>query len=288
MNLNPTHIIAPSQIHSPSWQKNYCVAVVVLCFLLISIQSYCQKELEAGIFAGDSYYLGDLNPDVHFRNAQLAYGAFARYNIDDRWAVKLAVTKGQVKGYSSKTGFLPGRNLQFASPIWDCSISGEFNFFNYFTGSRYNWITPYIYAGIGVFYFDPVSGGQRLRSLGTEGQNVGFEGRKPYSQTEVNIPFGLGVKVSLGRKICITAFWELHKTFTDYIDDVSTTYYLVGPVIDQNKPDEILSDPTRTHLPGMQRGNPKNYDWYSFSGLTVSYKFTLHGSRKCKENSYHG
>jgi hypothetical protein len=78
----------------------------------------------------------------------------------------------------------------------------------------------------------------------------------------------------------------MHKTFTDYIDDVSTTYYLVGSAI---KPDDqagMLSDPTRNHFAGMQRGNSKSNDWYSFSGLTVTYKFDLKGRRKCKENRH--
>jgi hypothetical protein len=96
----------------------------------------------------------------------------------------------------------------------------------------------------------------------------------------------LGVKVSISKKIGLTAFWEMHKTFTDYIDDVSSTYYLTGSVIDPNDQSGMLSDPTKNHLPGMQRGNPKTNDWYSFSGLTVTYQFTLRGGRKCKVNKH--
>jgi hypothetical protein len=257
----------------------------LLC-LFANLQAQAQNNIEVGLFIGDAYYLGDLNPDVHFRNAQLAYGVMARYNLDDRWSVKLGITRGTVKGNSEQANFLPGRNLQFESPITDFSLMGEFNFFSYFTGSRWNWITPYLYAGVGGFIFQPTSGGTKLQPLGTEGQNVGYEGRTPYKTIEVNIPFGLGVKVSIGKKIGLTAFWEMHKTFTDYIDDVSTTYYLIGTAI---KPDDqagMLSDPTRNHLSGMQRGNSKSNDWYSFSGLTVTYKFDLKGRRKCKENRH--
>ncbi len=243
-----------------------------------------QTDMEAGPFIGDSYYLGDLNPNIHFLDAQLAYGAMARYNFDDRWSIKLAITHGKVEGNSKNTNFLPGRDLSFESPINDLSVMGEFNFFSYFTGSRWNWITPYLYAGIGAFLFQPESGGVKLQPLGTEGQKSGYDGRKPYKTWGVSIPFGLGVKVSVSRKIGLTVFWEMHKTFTDYIDDVSTTYYLNGPAITQNDTGGNLSDPTKNHLPGMQRGNPNNYDWYSFSGLTVTYKFSLKGSKRCKDN----
>jgi len=264
-------------------------------FLIPLLLFYCicwvqevnaQSSMEAGLFFGDSYYLGDLNPDVHFKMAQLAYGAMARYNIDDRWSLKLGVTRGKVKGNSDKTNFLPGRSLNFESPITDFSVMAEFNFFPYFIGSRWNWITPYLYAGIGGFTFQPTSGGTKLQPLGTEGQNIGYAGRKPYSTIGVNIPFGLGLKVSIGKKIGLTAYWEMHKTFTDYIDDVSTTYYLNGSAIGPNDIGGLLSDPTRNHVPGMQRGNPKTNDWYSFSGVTISYKFNLKGSRKCKENKH--
>ncbi|MCX6247468.1 MAG: DUF6089 family protein [Bacteroidetes bacterium] len=259
---------------------------IFLFCLVMNPSAKAQVTLEAGVFLGDAYYLGDLNPDVHFRMAQIAYGALVRYNIDTRWALKLGITRGKVKGNSEKSNFLPGRNLQFESPITDFSVTAEFNFFEYFTGSRWNWITPYLYAGIGGFIFQPTSGGANLRSAGTEGQNIGYEGRKPYNTIGVNIPFGLGVKVSIGKKVGLTLFWEMHKTFTDYIDDVSSTYYLNGPAIDPNDQNAILSDPSRSHTAGMQRGNPKSNDWYSFSGITVTYKFDIRGSRKCKENKH--
>jgi hypothetical protein len=268
-------------------KRGYLFFVLVVLFSVWTGQkAVAQVDLEVGGFVGDSYYLGDLNPSMHFRSAQIAYGALVRYNIDERWAVKLGVTRGKVKGNSEKSNFLPGRNLQFESPITDFSVMAEFNFFPYFTGSRWNWITPYLYAGIGGFAFRPTSGGADLRSAGTEGQNIGYNGRKPYSLLSFNIPFGLGVKISLGKRFGMTLFWEMHKTFTDYLDDVSSTYYLNGPAIDPNDQAAMLSDPTRSYTEGMQRGNPKSKDWYSFSGVTISYKFTIRGSRKCKENRH--
>jgi hypothetical protein len=75
----------------------------------------------------------------------------------------------------------------------------------------------------------------------------------------------------------------MHKTFTDYLDDVSQTYYLNSH---SNDPASYLSDPTLNHQPGMERGDPNNQDWYSFSGLTLTYKFNIHGSRKCRETKF--
>jgi len=243
--------------------------------------------MEVGVFVGDSYYIGDLNPNLPFKQAQLAYGIIGRYNLDARWTVKLSASRGTVKGNGKDKDFETGKGLSFESPITDVSATVEFNFLNYFTGSRGEIISPYLYGGIGFFFFDPKSGSTSLRSLGTEGQNIGYEGRSPYSTTGLNFPFGLGVKFSLGRRFCISAFWEMHKTFTDYIDDVSTTYYLNGSLINPTDQAGNYSDPTRNHKPGMERGNSRTKDWYSFSGAALTYKFDIRGKKRCKDRPYH-
>ena len=266
------------------FRRQYWLLRILIFSLLFTIANRSfPQTFEVGLSGGDSYYLGDLNPGKHFQYPQLAYGMLIRYNFDSRWTVKLSGSRGVVKGNSATSTFLPGNKLTFESPITDISGMVEFNFFDYFTGSDRDYFTPYIYAGFGVFWFNPKSDGQVLRSLGTEGQNVGFQGRRPYSTLSVSIPFGLGVKYSLSKRFCIAAFWEMHKTFTDYIDDVSTTYYLNGPLIDPNDQTSVLSDPSRDHQPGMQRGNSSNTDWYSFSGLSLTYKFSIRSKRKCRD-----
>ncbi len=258
-----------------------------ICALLVGM--FCMygsrvsaQNLEAGLFGGAIYYIGDLNPGTPFLNPGLAYGVLARYDIDDRWAVKVSVSHGKVQGNSTQSKYMPERNLAFGDQITDFSAVAEFNFFNFYIGSHKNWINPYIYAGFSFFLFNPKNG-VVLRDLGTEGQNIGYEGRKPYNTYSFGIPFGLGVKISLTGRLALAVFWEMHKTFTDYIDDVSTTYYLDGHSIDPNVPYQVLSDPTRSYSPGMQRGNSRTNDWYSFSGVTLSYKFNLLTRKRCKD-----
>jgi hypothetical protein len=259
--------------------------ITIFFIQLISFpsDSFSQATFEVGPYAGVSYYLGDLNPGKHYQFPQIAYGAVIRYNFDLRWTVKLSGFYGKVKGQSAGSTFLPGNGLSFSSNITDISATAEFNFLDYFTGSHREYFTPYIFAGVGVFWFNPEANGRSLREAGTEGQNSNYEGRKPYATTALGLPFGVGVKYSLSKRICIALFWEMHKTFTDYIDDVSKTYYLHGPAIDPNDATAVLSDPLRTHEPGMQRGNSGTKDWYSFSGFTVTYRFVIHTGKKCRD-----
>jgi len=242
-------------------------------FILFSV-TVTGQDMEFGITGGGSYYLGDLNPGTPFTDIKPFFGVLARYDIDTRWAVKLALMKGAVAADASQGNpFIQTLGLSFTSNITDISAVAEFNFFPYFTGSERNWISPYIYAGVSVFLFKPMNNGISLVTVGTEGQKIGYNGRQPYSLVGFSIPFGIGAKVSLAKRLGMQVFWEMHKTFTDYLDDVSTTF--VSGV--------EYSDPLGTHQTGMQRGDPNNMDWFSFFGVSLTYKFNLTGSKKCKD-----
>jgi Domain of unknown function (DUF6089) len=255
-------------------------AFLVLFISVIGLASMAQT-MEVGPYGGVSYYLGDLNPGVHFMSSKPAYGVIARVNFNPRISVRGGFYRGHVAGDDMKSQVNENRDLNFKSPITDISVVGEFNFFEYFTGTKRDRLSPYIFAGVGICLFNPESDGVKLKDIGTEGQNVGFDGRKPYKLVSFSVPFGIGVKFSLNSRFGLTAEWGMRKTFTDYIDDVSTTYYLDGSQINSSNVDEVLSDPTMSHDPYMERGNPATNDWYNFTGLTLTYKFKLFGGRKC-------
>jgi hypothetical protein len=256
--------------------------LVILC-LCFSVGMTLGQFLEVGAFGGVSYYKGDLNPAYDFLGSKAGYGVVARYPIGTRWAVKASGYFGKVTGDDYKSNYLETRGLSFESRITEIATILEFNFFDYFTGSKRDDISPYIFVGLGFFTFNPQTGGIKLQSLGTEGQNVQFAGRKPYNLYSFSMPFGFGVKYSLNSRFSLGFEWGMRKTITDYIDDVSTTYYLIGSQIDANNDAEILSDPTQLHQPMQERGNPETNDWYNFTGMTLTYKFRLFTGRKCPD-----
>ena len=61
--------------------------LTALVFTLVGTFSYSQTA-EVGVFGGLSYYLGDLNPGIHFLLAKPAWGVLARVNHDSRWNVR--------------------------------------------------------------------------------------------------------------------------------------------------------------------------------------------------------
>ncbi|GAB4316112.1 MAG: DUF6089 family protein [Bacteroidales bacterium] len=255
---------------------------------LISLQGFSQ--LEVGLFAGGSYYIGDLNPTVPFLMTRPAYGAVARYTLSSRWVARVNAFQGKVEGDDNVSNFLPERNLSFNNKVTELAGTMEFHFLPYFNGSLKQYFTPYIFAGAGFFYHKPQSGETDLADFGTEGQNNteflpdGVE-RPGYSKFVPSIPFGIGVKYSFTQFISASLEWGMRKTFTDYIDDVSTTYYLPSN-LDPSHPDynaQSYSDPGRNHEPMMQRGNSATNDWLSFFGLSITYYIDLRNKNKCPD-----
>lgn len=236
---------------------------------------------EAGVFLGGSYYLGDLNPSKHFLQTKFAGGLIYRYNITPRWAFKVSALLGGLEASDAQSKANIDRNLSFRSYIFDFSTQIELNFLQYVTGDKKHFISPYIFIGASLFNFNPKAqfDGKwySLQSLGTEGQGTTLpDTKKPYSLTSVAIPFGLGLKISPVKFLCLGLEWGIRKTFTDYIDDVSTVY--ADPVTlaaENGAIAAILADRSLTlaeDRTGVKRGNARTKDWYVFTGLTVTFR----------------
>jgi hypothetical protein len=112
-----------------------------------------------------------------------------------------------------------------------------------------------------------------------------YPDRKPYKLTQINIPMGVGLKIILNDRFD-TGFELLYrKTFTDYIDDVSTHYIdpdlfdvylspedaLIARQI-HDKTMGIITPGLNRYEPGTQRGNSRNMDAYFSVLLKLTYK----------------
>ena len=260
--------------------------IISLVFNFASTAQQFKPNTEVGLILGTSYYLGDLNT-IHFNQSSATAGLVIRKNIDKRFVYKAEVMYLNLKSderQSSDTIALD-RGLHFRSPIYELSGQIEFNFLPYQSGNPlYTW-TPYVYTGISIFSFNPQAENINgewvdLQELGTEGQGTTteFDGntRSKYSLIQFAIPIGGGLKIAVNENFNIVLEYGARKTFTDYLDDVSTTY--AGPNINGSWPVEMsdlaqqMSDPNGTHVKDEQRGNPDKKDWYSFAGITLSFK----------------
>ncbi len=270
---------------------NHRIILLLIGTFAFSFSTEAQQfkpNTEVGILLGTSYYLGDLNT-THFNQPLPAVGLIIRKNIDKRFAYKAEVMYLNIQSderYSEDT-IAKNRGLHFRSPIYELSGQVEFNFLPYQPGNPlYTW-TPYVYSGISIFHFNPQAENKNgewvnLQELGTEGQGTTlFPEKEKYSLIQYSIAMGGGFKIAVNPSFNIILEYGVRKTFTDYLDDVSTTF--VGGVgnpypLDMSQEALAMSDPESTHTRGDQRGDPDKKDWYSFAGITLS--FTLNNNTK--------
>ncbi len=300
------------------------LGLLALTFTQVSVgQIGLLNQVEAGITLGPSNFLGDLGgtkgkgrpflKDNNFPMTKLMIGAHLSTYPSPAWGLRLAANYGTlsgedeiIKGQGGLEEARKFRNSNFRSRILEGMLVAEIYptvFFEYDAEEYYKKIRPYGIIGVGVFHFnpqgtDPLTGEYvNLAGLSTEGQ--GFEeypDRKPYRLTQLNIPMGVGAKYFMNDNTTLSLEVIYRKTFTDYIDDVSTTYidpdlfdkyFGVGSQKAQlarrmaNKTDQGGSM-SAGFEPGDKRGTATNMDGYYSIGFKVGFRL----GRSSEGNSY--
>lgn len=221
---------------------------ILFFFIIIQLNTYAQKKShEIGIFTGAAYYTGELNDGQPFYSPSIAYGLLYRHEINKRYALKLSGTFSRISAQDAMSDNLyqQWRGHSFSTFVSDFAAMFEFSFLPFMAASLHEYYSLYLTAGIGMFYMQSPA-------------------EIPIHPT---IPFGVGFKYGVSKRIVITAEWAYRKTFTDYID--------------QLPPDEY----TISNLPIKQSSYDKSKDWYSFAGITITYKFAL-GRNSCPAYGY--
>lgn len=267
---------------------------------------------EVFVTLGTSNFLGDLGgklkdgrdyspADINFNQSRLAVGFGGRYKIK-RWAnVAGKFSFLNVRGNDAEATniYRNNRNLNFKSNIYELSVRIEAGYQSTKRGAskygvRRNYgrmknITHNLYGfvGVGAFYFNPK--GQRsngdwvaLRPLHTEGQGLDG-GPKQYSKVSMSFPLGAYYKLTLNKKWSFGIELSYRPTRSDYIDDVSSSYYDPQLLGDAYGPLSVeMADPNLGLIPGAtmpagdgtpaQRGDTQR-DSYMSLEITASYIF---------------
>lgn len=272
----------------------------VLCYATVSAQRF-----HLGIFGGLAAYNGDLTEKIFPKKVTNgAIGITGNYELTDNIMLRAGYTFARVGGadrYSDDPEMLK-RNLAFETAISEFSLVGEYYLLNLYD----NRFTPYAFIGLGVFHFNPYAYNGTdekifLKPLSTEGQGVpGYPDRKPYKLTQLNVPFGIGVKYAFTDRLRLGLEGSFHKLFTDYLDDVSTAY--IDPndllaargqlAVDMSyRGDEVPGGDPNYPVKGYQRGGSGSKDFYYFTGLHITYRIGMDksGGRDrlgCPKNIY--
>jgi hypothetical protein len=254
------------------------IFLVGLLFPLLS-----QAQWNVNLYGGFSNYIGDLQSS-RYTTAQSngSFGAGIQYDLSGHVSLLSNLTYGRISaadGYS-KQADLRARNLNFESLIGEWNLLLEYNLLDL----HVHRLTPYVFGGVALFHFNPYAYdtlGKKvyLRPLSTEGEGLTqYPGRKEYSLTQLSIPFGGGIKYRISDRIVIAYEIGMRKTFTDYLDDVSTRYVDQGTLLAARGGEAVemayrgneLVDGKPYPADGTIRGGSKKKDWYYMSGLRVT------------------
>jgi hypothetical protein len=257
--------------------------LVFLCAFINSFNIYAQADrFEFGLQGGACNYWGDLSPKVVLKETHTTAGIFSRINLSSSIAWKNELNVYQVSGSDKNFDYNEGRNLSFSSQINEVASIIEFNFFKYGPYILDKKFTTYFYAGLSGFSFNP-----QARLNGTTYDLIDYKTENvAYSRIAVAVPFGMGVKWMLNKNFALEWQFGLRKTFTDYLDDVSTVYpdinarFNDGGLIGATLTDRTIETKgTPQNKMGYRRGNPDYKDWFMSS--TFSFVFRLNSKVKC-------
>lgn len=222
--------------------KYSIVFSLILSLLFTYNNTKAQKNLDFGLFAGASYYQGDINSSKLMYAPNFAYGAFIRYTFHTRWALRGSIFSGGLKGNDHNFNYLYQhfRRSTFSTPIVETTGQIELNFLPYRIGDKKKKWTPYIFTGATFL-------------IASYADHVYLPA----------IPFGLGIKANLTPRTGVGMEWAYRKTFTDGLDNLS--WY-----------EKIPTNSTDNgYLLMKQYAYYHQKDYYSFIGIFLTYKIRL-------------
>ncbi len=308
-----------------------CLLTFFLHF--ITFKGFAQNDLhsakwEAGFTMGPSFFLGDLGgnagkgtrfiKDVNLEFTKIVKGGFICVHPNDWLGFRLAAQTGFLQAEDDVINtkgifelFRKQRNLDFRSTLSEAYIVAEVFPFIYLKRNNEDYpgkLQPYFSIGAGVFHFNPqgsltdvngIKSWYYLKPLRTEGQGMDeYPQRRSYKLTQPIVLIGGGLKYFISEKVNVSFEILARKSFTDYIDDVSTNYidpdlfdkYLTpaNAAIARNIHDKVYGVVTpglSRFAPGEQRGNPKQND--SFFSMLMKVGFGL-GSNSANDLSKKG
>ena len=296
--------------------------ILITLSLFFSAKSFSQSLIfgnenartEAGINIGPLFFLGDLGghhgkgtpflKDLNLPLTKIMKGVFLTVYPNNWLGVRAAADIGELDGFDNIINtkgvnelWRKQRNLDFKTNISEAYIATEIFPLMLLHNGDEDYkprLRPYGVIGAGVFHFNPkgsltdANGNKTwyyLKPLHTEGEGFAeYPQRKNYSLTQFNIPMGFGAKYYISDRVNLSLEVLHRKTFTDYIDDLSTEY------IDPNLFDKYLSPANAAiarqisdkvfgivtpgvtrYSPGTQRGDPTQNDAY----FSVSMKLAI-------------
>ena len=238
--------------------------LLVFATVLLVVSGHAQRTSDIGFWAGSSTAWGDMDDNTPFNTFNLNFGAYFRYNFNARVALRAMVLTGKF----SDEGTVENAVWSYSKNVHDFSLQAEINYLKYVLGAKKTRWTPYVTGGIGMAIL-PYSFRPAEMAAFNPDYPLLYGGTVLVEPTEetvfvTTIPFGMGVKFTIGRRLGIGVEYQMRKYLDDRLDDLN------DPLAHYNDDGELVLYTTRTH----------NGDWSGYLGAHLTYKIYL-GKRIC-------
>ena len=212
-------------------------AVVYVLGPLVGLAQISQRS-ELGFGLGLFTYTGDLARTYRITDSKPAATVFYRLNLSKVISFKTSLTGGKIGATDRENpidALAVQRDASFDLFLLEGATTFEYHFLDWRDEKRKLRFTPFLFAGLGLFGIS-----------GVEQKNA------EYSNIQLSIPFGGGMKYVLNPKWYLAFEVGARKTFFDYLDNISEAV------------------PT---VKNFQFGNEFDNDTYFFVGLSLTRTF---------------
>ena len=199
---------------------------------------------EIGVFAGGSNLIGDVGATNYIAPNKAAFGGIIKWNRSPRHAFRASLIYSEIEAQDSKSDDPRRKQRGYTyinNSFLELSVGLEFTFFEFDLHIGEPVSTPYLYTGISIAHHD----NYYFRN--------GVQTTEDTSSFAYGIPMVLGYKISISDHLILAAEIGARYTFSDELD---------GSVPDSPGLIENFSF-----------GNLNNNDWYTFTGITLTYSF---------------
>ena len=302
--------------------------ILFLGIMSLPTIGFSQFKWDIGGSIGASNYLGDIGgkdkprrdyfTDMNLSQTRTAASVFGRYKLTPSISLKSSLNYVRIQGNDALSPYPArfSRNLSFRNNMFELGETVEYYFYKSsdmtgrpgLKGSRKRVdFRTYVFAGVAGLYSNPQANYKNkwvnLRDYKTE--NVA------YGPITIVVPAGLGFTYTINRHYRLGFEFGFRQTFTDYLDDVSTTYSPEvfkdekGPIGSQYTTDRAALANRNVELAaGASKISPANYGWSEeFNGsklnqrgddthndnyltATVSFSYVIKGKNKFYKQKY--
>jgi hypothetical protein len=262
----------------PFIMKKLTLGIYIIITLFTSSLLHAQK-VDIGIMAAGTHYYGDVVNELSPTSIRAAGAGFIRYRLNNYFALKAFGMMGKVAGDDklSSSQWQNQRNWSFETLLMEGSMQIEWNLVEDRNNSRKlkNSMIPYVFTGIGAFYFKPQTqlADGRLQSTAP----LMLSGVK-YQQIAMAIPLGIGFRYYLNKKWLIGGELSIRYTTTSYIDDIGNfDRYASAETTPFPKATRYFQSQrsSTNHQPGDLRGKMGQglnvNDMYAIFGVNIAY-----------------